>query len=170
MPDRSTSDPIVVLGIIAGTHGTLSPAVKTLFQGVDRIIHAGVIDTLEVLNALQRMAPVTAVRGNMDAAGGLRDLPETEAVAVGGTLIYVIHQLQRLDIAPAEAGFDAVISGHLHRPEVIERQGVLFLNPGSPSLPRHRTPPSVALLYIRGKTINARIVSLAHHCPEPAAP
>jgi putative phosphoesterase len=147
-------------GVIADTHGVLLPAAIRALKGVDLIIHAGDIDTTEVLDELQSIAPVVAVRGNMDMAENLRQLPETETVEVADVLLYVIHNIHRLDIAPSKAGFDAVIFGHSHYPSIVKNNGVLFLNPGSAAQPRRNYPASLAILTIQGNAIEARIVNI----------
>jgi putative phosphoesterase len=150
----------VVVGVIADTHGLLlTTAVKAL-KGVDLIIHAGDVGSSKVLNKLKSIAPVVAVRGNMDMVKSLRKLPETEAVEVADVFLYVIHDIHRLDIAPSKSGFDAVIHGHLHCPSVAENSGVLFLNPGSATQPRRNFPASLALLHIRGNSIKTQIVDI----------
>jgi len=149
-----------VVGIIADTHGLLLPAAIKALKGVDLIIHAGDVGNTKVLDGLKSIAPVFAVRGNMDMIEGLRELPETEVIEVGDVLLYVIHDIHRLDIVPSKAGFDAVIFGHLHCPSVSEEKGVLFLNPGSAAQPRHNYPASLALLHIHGNSIKAQIVNI----------
>jgi len=150
----------VVVGVIADTHGLLPTTAVKALKGVDLIIHAGDIGSSDVLNELQTIAPVVAVRGNMDRVKSLRKLPETEAVEVANVLLYVIHDIHRLDIAPSESGFDAVIHGHLHCPSVVENSGVIFLNPGSAAQPRRNFPASLALLHIRGNSIKTQIVDI----------
>jgi putative phosphoesterase len=149
-----------VVGVIADTHGLLLPAAIKALEGVDLIIHAGDIGNSKVLEDLATIAPVYAVRGNMDRVEGLRELPETEVVEVGDVLLYVIHDIHRLDIVPSKAGFDAVIFGHLHCPSVSEQKGVLFLNPGSAAQPRRNYPPSLAVLHVTGNSIKAEIVNI----------
>jgi len=150
----------VVVGVIADTHGLLLPAAIKALEGVDLIVHAGDVGNTEVLDGLKSIAPVFAVRGNMDRVEGLMELPETEVIEVGGVLLYAIHNIHRLDIVPSKAGFDAVIFGHLHCPSVSEQKGVLFLNPGSATQPRRNYPASLALLHVSGNTIKAEIVNI----------
>jgi putative phosphoesterase len=161
MPINFQNKENIVAGVISDTHGLLLPTAIKALRDVDLIIHAGDIGNPEVLDELEFIAPVVAVRGNMDMIDGLRDLPETEAVEVGDVLLYVIHDIHRLDIAPSEAGFNAVIFGHFHRPSVSEKDGVLYLNPGSASQPRRNYPASLALLHIRGDSIKTRIVDIS---------
>jgi len=137
----------------------LPAAIKAL-ESVDLIVHAGDVGNTEVLDNLKSIAPVYAVRGNMDMIEGLRELPETEVVEVGDILLYVIHNIHRLDIVPSKAGFDAVIFGHLHCPSLSEKEGVLFLNPGSAAQPRRNYPASLALLHVNGDSMKAKIVNI----------
>jgi putative phosphoesterase len=150
----------VVVGVISDTHGILVPAAKKALHGVDLIIHAGDIGNTGVMDELKSMAPVVAVRGNMDMSEELRELPETEAIQVGDALLYITHDINKLDIAPSKADFDAVIFGHLHYPSVAKHNGVLFLNPGSASQPRRKSSASLAFLHIRGSSIKTQIVDI----------
>jgi len=118
----------VVVGVISDTHGVLLPAAIKALHGVDLIIHAGDIGNTGVMDELKSMAPVVAVRGNMDMKKSLKELPETEAIQVGDVLLYIIHDINKLDIAPSEANFNAVIFGHLHYPSVTKHNDVLFVN------------------------------------------
>ena len=150
----------VVVGVIADTHGFLLPAAIKALKGVDLIVHAGDIGNTEVLDNLKSIAPVFAVKGNMDMTKGLRELPETEVIEVGDVLLYAIHNIHRLDIVPSKAGFSAVIFGHLHCPSVSEQSGVLFLNPGSAAQPRRNYPATLALLHVSGNSIKTQIVDI----------
>jgi putative phosphoesterase len=150
----------IVVGVIADTHGLLLPAAIKALESVDLIVHAGDVGNTEVLDNLKSIAPVFAVRGNMDMIEGLRELPETEVVEVGDVLLYVIHNIHRLDIVPSKAGFDAVIFGHLHCPSLSEQEGVLFLNPGSAAQPRRNCTASLALLHVNGDSMKALIVNI----------
>ena len=129
--------------------------------GVERIVHAGDIGNPEVLDALARVAPVTAVRGNNDRGGWASDIPETEVVEVGGVSLYVLHDLHELDLDPRAAGFAAVIAGHSHQPRVEARDGVLYLNPGSAGPRRFKLPISLARLTVTGARVSARLLTLA---------
>ncbi len=146
-----------LVGVISDTHGILPAETAAAFQGVDLIIHAGDIGKPEVLEALRQIAPVHAVRGNMDG-GWAFGLPETEVVEIGEVLLYVLHDAYDLDLDPAAAGFVAVINGHTHRASVERRNGVLFLNPGTAS--SFRSPGTVALLRIRGSSLEPRVIEL----------
>jgi putative phosphoesterase len=160
MPVNFENKGNVVVGVISDTHGLLPTTAAKALKGVDLIIHAGDVGSSDVLKELQTIAPVVAVRGNMDRVKSLKKLPLTEAVEVADVLLYVIHDIHRLDIAPSESGFDAVIHGHLHCPSVAENSGVLFLNPGSAAQPRRNSPASLALLHIRGNSIKTQIVDI----------
>ena len=147
-----------LVGVISDTHGKLSQAVRQTLEGADMIIHAGDLHTPQILTELETIAPVKAVRGNMDRQKGVRHLPASDVVQIGEVSIYVLHNLEDLDIHPGRAGFQAVIYGHSHKPSIQERKGVLFINPGSPVMPRGGAGCTVARLYIQGKTIQAEIV------------
>jgi uncharacterized protein len=149
-----------VLGVISDTHGMLRPEAVKALEGVEMIIHAGDIGAPEVLEALRAIAPVVAVRGNNDKGDWAYSLPETEVVEVGAITLYVLHDIKTLDLDPLAAGFAAVISGHSHRPTLVKRQDVLFLNPGSAGPRRFKLPVSLARLAIREDAIDARLVEL----------
>ena len=146
--------------MIADTHGWVRPETLEALAGSDLIVHAGDVGKPGVLEALAALAPVFAVRGNVDRGERAAALPRTAVVEVGEVLLYVIHELQALDLDPAAAGFSAVISGHSHRPEIEERSGVLYLNPGSAGPRRFHLPTSIAWLHIRGHTLQAELLFL----------
>ena len=148
------------LGVISDTHGLVRPEALAALAGVERIVHAGDIGSRDVLDALARVAPVTAVRGNNDRGGWAADIPETEVVEVGGLCLYVLHDLHELDLDPRAAGFAAVISGHSHQPRLEERDGVLYLNPGSAGPRRFKLPISLARLTIAHRRVRAELVTL----------
>jgi uncharacterized protein len=148
------------LGVISDTHGLLRPQALAALAGVERIVHAGDIGERGVLDALARLAPVTAVRGNNDRGPWAAGIPETEVVEIGGVSLYVLHDVHELDLDPRAAGFAAVIAGHSHQPRIEEREGVLYLNPGSAGPRRFRLPVSVARLTIGGGRVSARLVTL----------
>lgn len=149
-----------LIGVISDTHGLVRQGAIDAFHGVDGVIHAGDVGQREVLDALRRLGPVTAVRGNMDREEWARDLRETEVFEIGPIRVYVLHDLNQLDLDPAAAGFRAVVSGHSHRASAKERKGVLFLNPGSAGPRRFNLPVSVALLRWDGKSLASEIVHL----------
>jgi putative phosphoesterase len=148
------------LGVISDTHGLVRPEALAALAGVERIVHAGDIGDQAVLDALARVAPVTAVRGNNDRGRWASDIPETEVVEVGGVSLYLLHDLHELDLEPRAAGFAAVISGHSHQPKLEERDGVLYLNPGSAGPRRFKLPISLAKLTIAQGRVKAQLVTL----------
>lgn len=157
MPRRLTGKDGYRIGVISDTHGQLLPEVLQVFRGVDLIIHAGDIDNQKVLNELEKIAPLVAVRGNMDFgewAGGLR---ESETVEAAGTVIHVRHIG---GIIPASARVHVVISGHTHRAHMETRNGILFLNPGSAGQRRYGGPFSVAVLHLQNGSATAEIIEL----------
>jgi uncharacterized protein len=143
------TDPIRI-GVISDTHGHLPDGVATVFDQVKRIIHAGDIDHPRILDQLGQIAPVTAVRGNMDGGSWAERLPRFDMIQVNGIYLYVLHRVEHLDIDPAAAGVGVVIGGHTHQPANETANGVLFFNPGSACFPRRGTLPSVGILEIGG--------------------
>lgn len=150
------------VGVVSDTHGLVRPELLRALEGSDLIVHAGDIGKPQVLEALARIAPVHAVLGNMDSGLSTRGIPRARAVEVGEVALWVLHDLIALDVDPAAAGFAAVISGHSHEPALEERQGVLYLNPGSAG-PRRRlsVPVSLARLEVRGPRLRAELVELS---------
>ncbi len=148
------------VGLISDTHGLLRPEAVRALRGSDLIIHAGDIGEEEVLATLRRIAPVTAVRGNVDLEAWAEGLPRAETVQVGQVLVHVIHDLDALDLAPEAAGIRVVVSGHSHRPSIRERKGVLFVNPGSAGPRRFDLPVSLALLEVQGAAVQVETVAL----------
>ena len=151
---------LIKIGVISDTHGELSPQARGALQGLPLIIHSGDLDRPEILAELAQIAPVRAVRGNMDRGAWSQTLPASDVVQTGGASLYVLHNLLDLDLNPQAAGFQAVIYGHTHRPETIERGGVLFLNPGSASSPRGVPHPSLAVLTIDVPSLSSEIIQL----------
>jgi uncharacterized protein len=148
------------LGVISDTHGLLRPEAVAALTGVERIVHAGDIGSPEILHALERLAPVSAVRGNNDRGGWAAAIPETEVVEVGGLQLYVLHDVHALDLDPRAAGFAAVIAGHSHQPRQEERDGVLYFNPGSAGPRRFRLPISVGRLTVARGRVRGALVTL----------
>ncbi|RYY65873.1 MAG: metallophosphoesterase [Comamonadaceae bacterium] len=148
------------IGLISDTHGLLRPEALDLLQGCDHIVHAGDIGNAQVLETLGRIAPVTAVRGNNDRDGWAASIAETEFVQVGepAVFLYALHDLALLDIDPVAAGVRVVITGHTHRPAIQERDGVLYVNPGSAGPRRFKLPISVGELRIEQGVVRPRIV------------
>lgn len=140
------------IGVISDTHGLVRPEAVEALRGSERIIHAGDVGDPEILEQLSLIAPVTAVRGNIDKGAWAQKLPQTEVVEVGGVSIYVLHNLDELDLKPEAAGFSAVIYGHSHVPGQEMRNGVLYFNPGSAGPRRFKLPISLGRLRVqRGK-------------------
>ncbi len=150
-----------LIGVISDTHGLIRPESLRALRGAELIIHAGDIGKPDVIETLKSIAPVVAIRGNNDREKWARKFPETAVVEVGKVRIYVIHNIKEIKIDPSAAGFQVVISGHSHRPSVLSRGGVLFLNPGSAGPRRFKLPVAVARLSIKGESVSARIVELA---------
>jgi putative phosphoesterase len=150
----------VTIGVISDTHGLLRADVVAALAGCDLIIHAGDIGSREVLHRLAAIAPVVAVRGNTDRVDRLADVPATEVADVGGCLVYVLHDLHLLDLDPVAAGICVVISGHSHQPARYEKDGILYLNPGSCGPKRFRCPVSMARLRIVKRVPAAELIEL----------
>jgi uncharacterized protein len=148
------------IGVISDTHGVLRPEALAALKGSQRILHAGDIGGPEILEALAGIAPVTAVRGNVDRGRWCAALSETEVVEVSAVSIYLLHDIARLDLKPEAAGFRLVVYGHSHRPKLEEKNGVLFFNPGSAGPRRFHLPVSVGRVQIWGKHVRAELVSL----------
>jgi uncharacterized protein len=135
------------IGIISDTHGLLRPEAERALTGVDHIIHAGDIGCPEIVNALRRIAPVTAIRGNVDSGEWAREYPDTKLVHLAGKSIYVLHDLKTLQADPG-AGVDVIISGHSHVPKIDTVGRVLYLNPGSAGRRRFKLPITLATLVV----------------------
>lgn len=148
------------IGLISDTHGLLRPEACDFLQGSHHIIHAGDIGSPAVLQELAVIAQVTAVRGNNDMEEWAETLPETEWLQFGEVNIYVLHDLSELSIEPKMAGISVVISGHSHKPSIEEREGVLYVNPGSAGPRRFKLPIAVAELIIDGQSVSPRIMHL----------
>ena len=150
----------MLIGVISDTHGLLrTEAVETL-QGADRIIHAGDIGDPKILDRLCEIAPVTAVRGNVDGESWAKDVPETDVLEVDGASIYVLHILERLDLRPEAAGMNAVIYGHSHVPRQEMKNGVLYFNPGSAGPRRFQLPVTLGKLIVEAGIIRSEVVEL----------
>ena len=151
---------MAIVGVISDTHGLLRPEAVEALKGSQHIIHAGDVGTPAILDRLAEIAPVTAVRGNVDHGVWAKKLPETGALEVGGVSIYVLHNLDTLDLKPEAAEFSAVIYGHTHTPKQETRGGVLYFNPGSAGPRRFNLPVCVGRLDIQGSGIQSRILKL----------
>ena len=136
------------IGIISDTHGLLRPEAELRLAGVDHIIHGGDIGNVDVIAALRRIAPVTAIRGNVDKGDWAREYADTEQLRLAEQSIFVLHDLKTLRIDPIALGIDIIVSGHSHIPKIDTVGGVLYLNPGSAGRRRFRSPITLATLDI----------------------
>jgi hypothetical protein len=149
------------IGVVSDTHGLLRPEVDPALEGVEMILHLGDVGKAAVLEGLARIAPVTAVRGNVDREGACGELPETEVVLVEGRYVYMLHELEKLHLDPVAGKFGAVLFGHSHVPNFYLRKGVLYFNPGSCGPRRFRLPVTVGLLTVdENGELEAKIVPL----------
>ena len=149
------------LGIVSDTHGLLRPEAAVALQGVDRILHLGDVGRPSVLQALEKIAPVTAIRGNVDRQGSCAKLPETDVVLIESSYIYMLHDLKTLHLDPAAAKFAAVLHGHTHVPNFYTKRGVLYFNPGSCGPRRFHLPVTIGLLIANaGGELRPEIVTL----------
>jgi uncharacterized protein len=153
--------PVLRIGLISDTHGLLRREAADFLRGCDRIIHAGDIGGSGILRELDALAPVTAVRGNNDQGAEHDTVADTALVQVGDVWLYVLHDLKQLAIEPAVAGVRVVVSGHSHRPGIEERDGVIYVNPGSAGRRRFALPIAVGELMVSGCRVVPRIVELA---------
>jgi uncharacterized protein len=149
-----------LIGIISDTHGLLRPQAVKALSGVELIIHAGDLGGPEVLAALENIAPVQAVRGNVDKGDWARPLPRNRVVSVDGVQLYVLHNLYELDLSPGPAGLAAVVYGHTHQPTLERQEGVLYLNPGSAGPRRFSLPVTLALLQMTGDALKVDFIEL----------
>ena len=145
------------IGLIADTHGLLRPQALAALQGVDQLIHAGDIGGPQILAELERIAPLSVVRGNNDGDAWADDIPERLTLRFGAVSLYLLHDLKQLDIDPKAQGIDVVIAGHSHKPLHEERDGVLYLNPGSAGPRRFKLPIGGAIPNIDGGRLRAGV-------------
>jgi putative phosphoesterase len=150
----------MIIGVISDTHGLLRPEAVQLLRGSEHIIHAGDIGAPEIIGELEKIAPVTAIRGNVDTQPWARRFAETEVVELEGFHIYVIHDANALDLNPRAAGFAAVISGHSHQPKQETKDGVLYFNPGSAGPRRFKLPVSVGRLVTADGKMSGEILEI----------
>jgi putative phosphoesterase len=150
-----------VIGVISDTHGLLRGEALSALAGVDLIIHAGDIGKPEILADLKQIAPVAAIKGNNDSGDWALRLPDTRKVKIGEHRLYVIHNLRELTFDPAAQKIRVVVSGHSHKPAVAEKDGVLFVNPGSPGPRRFKLPLTVGKIWLKGAEVRAEIVELS---------
>jgi uncharacterized protein len=148
------------IGVISDTHGLLRSEAVAALVGVDYILHAGDVGDPAILDALGEIAPLTAIRGNIDQAGRCAVLPATELVELAGATIYMLHSLHDLHLDPVAAGISIVVSGHSHQPVIERRKGVLYLNPGSAGPRRFSLPVSIGFLLLGGAPPVAEILQL----------
>jgi uncharacterized protein len=153
----------MMIGVISDTHGLLRPEACERLAAVDHIIHAGDIGRPEVIAGLRELAPTTAIRGNVDTGLWAKGLPRTARLKLGGRSIHVLHDLNDLDLDPAAAGIDVIVSGHSHRPKIETVGGVLYLNPGSAGPRRFTLPIAVATLELAADALRPRL----HHLGGP---
>jgi len=150
----------MLIGVISDTHGLLRPEAQVALAECEHILHSGDVGDAAILDSLRKIAPVTAIRGNVDTSGACAELPETEMVELGGVVFYLVHSVNWLDLDPVAAGVQVVVSGHSHKPSVERKNGVVYLNPGSAGPRRFSLPVSVGLITVSGGTVQARIVEL----------
>ncbi len=148
------------IGLISDTHGLLRPEALDFLAGSDHIVHGGDIGDPDILARLARIAPLTVVRGNNDTAAWARAIPETARIEVEGVAVYAIHDVKALALHPPGAGVRVLVSGHSHRPSCAERDGVLYVNPGSAGRRRFSLPIAAAELLVDAGRVEARIVHL----------
>lgn len=149
------------IGLISDTHGLLRPEALAALQGCAQIIHAGDIGKPQVLDGLRAIAPLEAIRGNIDTADWALELPERLDLRIEGLTLHVLHDRKQLDIDPLAAGIDVVIAGHSHKPKVERRDGVLYINPGSAGPRRFSLPISLALLELNDGDAQVELISLS---------
>jgi putative phosphoesterase len=150
----------MLIGVISDTHGLLRPQALAALAGVEHILHAGDVGDPAILDALRQIAPVTAIRGNIDTHGACAQLPATEAVELDGHLFYLVHSVHDLDVNPRAAGIACVVSGHSHQPGIETRDGVLYLNPGSAGPRRFKLPITVARISTTPTSLNPVLIPL----------
>lgn len=150
----------MIIGVISDTHGLLRPDALRALQGSELIIHAGDIGDPAILEELRRLAPVRAIRGNIDRGAWAKELPETDVIEVADVMIYIIHNVHDLDLNPRAAGFSCVVSGHSHQPANEVRDGVLYFNPGSAGKRRFKLPISIGRLRVVGTSVRGETVML----------
>ncbi len=151
----------MLIGVISDTHGLLRPQALEAMANVEHILHAGDVGNADILDHLRQIAPVTAIRGNIDLHGPCATLPRTEAIELGGCFIYMVHAIEDLDLDPRAAKVDVVVYGHSHKPSVEKRGGVLYLNPGSAGPRRFSLPVTLSLLRLEAGHAAPELIELA---------
>ena len=150
----------MLIGVISDTHGLLRPEALAALRGVEHILHAGDVGDIAILDALREIAPVTAIRGNVDVSGACAELPATDVIELGDKLFYLVHSVHDLDINPAAAGVAMVVSGHSHKASVQVRDGVIYFNPGSAGPRRFSLPVTVGFVTVEDG-VEASVMELA---------
>ena len=150
----------MLIGVISDTHGLLRPEAKAALREVEHVLHAGDVGDIAILDALREIAPVTAIRGNVDVAGACAKLPASDVVELGGRLFYLVHSVHDLDINPVAAGVAMVVSGHSHKASVQVRDGVIYFNPGSAGPRRFSLPVTVGFVTVEDG-VEASVMELA---------
>ena len=150
----------MLIGVISDTHGLLRPEALAALRGVEHILHAGDVGDIAILDALRKIAPVTAIRGNVDGSGACAELPATDVVELGDKLFYLVHSVHDLDIDPVAAGVAMVVSGHSHKASVTVRDGVIYFNPGSAGPRRFSLPVTVGFVTVEDG-VEASVLELA---------
>ena len=150
----------MLIGVISDTHGLLRPEAVAALRGVEHILHAGDVGDRAILDALREIAPVTAIRGNVDVSGACAKLPDTDVVELGDRLFYLVHSVHDLDINPVAAGVAMVVSGHSHKASVQVRDGVIYFNPGSAGPRRFSLPVTVGFVTVEDG-VEASVLELA---------
>ena len=151
----------ITIGVISDTHGLLRPEAIHELMGVDHIVHAGDVGDPRILDKLRWIAPLTAIRGNVDVTGVCRTLPATYVIELGGRYFYLVHPVEDIDLSPVAAGIAVVVSGHTHRAEKHVKDGVLYLNPGSAGPKRFDLPVTLAKVSVVDRAVSANIITLA---------
>jgi uncharacterized protein len=154
---------VTSIGLISDTHGLLRDAALEALRGCELIVHAGDVGKPEILTALRQLAPVVAVKGNIDTAPWASELPATAIAEAGAVTIYVLHNIEDLDLDPVAAGIQVVVSGHSHQPKSVEKSGVLYINPGSAGPRRFRLPVTVARLDVSVTPFQVTFLEVADH-------
>ena len=154
------ADEVKRIGLISDTHGLLRKEAVEALRGSELILHAGDVGKPEILEALRKLAPVVAVRGNVDTEPWAQVLPETAVTEAGAVTIYVLHDVNALDLNPAASAFHILVSGHSHKPGKMERDGVLYINPGSAGPRRFQLPVTVARLNLAVTPYQVEFVEL----------
>jgi uncharacterized protein len=149
------------IGVVSDTHGLLRPEVMPALRGVEHILHLGDVGDFDIVKSLEQVAPVTAIRGNVDRTGKCGKLPETEVVFFESQYLYMLHDVQTIHLDPVAAKFSAVLYGHSHKPDIRRHKGVLYFNPGSCGPRRFGLPVSIGILTLaKGTAPMAEIVQL----------